>query len=389
MAFIGTFQFRRDTAAVWAASNPVLLAGELAIETDTSKFKLGNGTTAWNALPYGGIKGDTGATGATGVAGATGAAGANGWSPILAVENDGERRVLRLVDWTGGTGTKPATGSYLGPTGFVATAAQATDIRGPQGATGVAPTQNTFATVTVGTSPTPTLLVADAAADVLTVNAGAGISLTADAATDALTIVNSDTGSAARAAHEAAAEPHPQYTTTAEAAAAAPVQSVDGRTGAVTFLQATRATEFASAANNNTVQAVHSLVVPTERITAGLTIEFEMWGTQTNVAISGGNNNVLLQVNGTTIATATVAVGTTAQNNRAWHARGALTFRSATQVVGSIQHMITGVLSTLGSNIAAPTTIAAGNTTVTLAVQTATANAGNSIRVGTAVIEEA
>lgn len=44
------------------------------------------------------------------------------------------------------------------------------------------------------------------------------------------------TGTAASAvvAHEGAADPHPQYTTTAEAAAAAPVQSVNGATGAVT-----------------------------------------------------------------------------------------------------------------------------------------------------------
>ena len=39
--------------------------------------------------------------------------------------------------------------------------------------------------------------------------------------------------SAAVAAHVAAADPHPQYTTSAEAAAAAPVQSVNGQTGAV------------------------------------------------------------------------------------------------------------------------------------------------------------
>ena len=39
----------------------------------------------------------------------------------------------------------------------------------------------------------------------------------------------------ADAAHVAAADPHPQYTTTAEAAAAAPVQSVAGKTGAVTL----------------------------------------------------------------------------------------------------------------------------------------------------------
>ena len=43
------------------------------------------------------------------------------------------------------------------------------------------------------------------------------------------------TAAAAVAAHAAAADPHPNYTTAAEAAAAAPVQSVAGRTGAVTL----------------------------------------------------------------------------------------------------------------------------------------------------------
>ena len=46
-----------------------------------------------------------------------------------------------------------------------------------------------------------------------------------------------DAGAAAAAvsAHVAASDPHPQYTTAAEAAAAAPVQSVAGRTGTVTL----------------------------------------------------------------------------------------------------------------------------------------------------------
>lgn len=39
------------------------------------------------------------------------------------------------------------------------------------------------------------------------------------------------------AAHEAASDPHPQYTTTAEASAAAPVQSVAGKTGAVSLVK--------------------------------------------------------------------------------------------------------------------------------------------------------
>jgi len=41
-----------DTASNWTTNNPVLLAGELGFETDTNKFKLGDGTTAWNSLPY-------------------------------------------------------------------------------------------------------------------------------------------------------------------------------------------------------------------------------------------------------------------------------------------------------------------------------------------------
>jgi hypothetical protein len=71
---------------------------------------------------------------------------------------------------------------------------------------------------------------ASAAAPVQTVNGQSG------AVVLSATSVGADaagTAAAQRTAHEAAADPHPQYTTTAEAAAAAPVQSVNGRTGAV------------------------------------------------------------------------------------------------------------------------------------------------------------
>jgi hypothetical protein len=45
-------QQRRDTAADWATVNPTLLSGELGYETDTGKFKIGNGSTAWNSLGF-------------------------------------------------------------------------------------------------------------------------------------------------------------------------------------------------------------------------------------------------------------------------------------------------------------------------------------------------
>lgn len=48
----GIFQLRRGTAAEWTSANPVLASGEQGYETDTRKIKIGDGTSAWNALPY-------------------------------------------------------------------------------------------------------------------------------------------------------------------------------------------------------------------------------------------------------------------------------------------------------------------------------------------------
>lgn len=44
--------FRRDTSANWTSANPVLSGGEIGLETNTNKIKLGDGTTAWTSLPY-------------------------------------------------------------------------------------------------------------------------------------------------------------------------------------------------------------------------------------------------------------------------------------------------------------------------------------------------
>lgn len=47
-----TIQLRRGTAAQWVAANPILASGEVGIELVTGKFKIGDGTTTWNLLPY-------------------------------------------------------------------------------------------------------------------------------------------------------------------------------------------------------------------------------------------------------------------------------------------------------------------------------------------------
>lgn len=43
---------RRDSAAAWTAADPILQLGEVGWETNTRKAKLGDGVTAWTALPY-------------------------------------------------------------------------------------------------------------------------------------------------------------------------------------------------------------------------------------------------------------------------------------------------------------------------------------------------
>lgn len=45
-------RLRRGTSTQWTSTNPVLAAGELGIETNTRKFKFGNGTSNWNSLDY-------------------------------------------------------------------------------------------------------------------------------------------------------------------------------------------------------------------------------------------------------------------------------------------------------------------------------------------------
>ena len=58
------------------------------------------------------------------------ARGFDGWSPRLAVVVDGNREVIEVVGWSGGTGNPPASGVYLGSTGYVTNIADAVNVRG-------------------------------------------------------------------------------------------------------------------------------------------------------------------------------------------------------------------------------------------------------------------
>lgn len=74
--------------------------------------------TAWRSAA-GARSFGTVADGKDGTNGTNGTNGVNGWTPILAPEQDGTRTLLKVMDWAGGSGAKPATGMYLSTSGYV------------------------------------------------------------------------------------------------------------------------------------------------------------------------------------------------------------------------------------------------------------------------------
>lgn len=49
---MATIQFKRGTEARWTELNLVLEAGQPGYVIDKNRIKIGDGTTAWNDLPY-------------------------------------------------------------------------------------------------------------------------------------------------------------------------------------------------------------------------------------------------------------------------------------------------------------------------------------------------
>lgn len=69
-------QHKRGISSNWTSSDPVLAVSEIGYETDTGKFKIGDGASAWSALPYfstssGGSGTVTSITAGTGLSGGT------------------------------------------------------------------------------------------------------------------------------------------------------------------------------------------------------------------------------------------------------------------------------------------------------------------------------
>ena len=76
-------QHKRMTASEWADSSLILLDGEIGVESDTGRIKVGNGHDLYSALLYlTGPKGDRGERGPAGTQGLKGEAGEPGQNII-------------------------------------------------------------------------------------------------------------------------------------------------------------------------------------------------------------------------------------------------------------------------------------------------------------------
>lgn len=174
------FALRGDTLARWTEFNPILADRELVLETDTGKYKIGNGADAYLDLPYSsGPTGPTGPSGVFGPTGPTGAAGAdstvvgptgptgpqgvsinfigtvatvgdlpasgNTTNDAYIVTADGDLYVWDGTQWDnvgqivgpqGPTGPQGADSTAVGPTGPTGAIGPAGDEAGPTGPTG-------------------------------------------------------------------------------------------------------------------------------------------------------------------------------------------------------------------------------------------------------------
>lgn len=98
---------------------------EVSLQVSGGYIQWRLGTGSWtNLIAVADLKGDQGDP------------GLNAWTPVMAVESDGSRRVFKVADWIGGGGTKPAVNVYIGASGYTANIAEAIDVRGLPGADG-------------------------------------------------------------------------------------------------------------------------------------------------------------------------------------------------------------------------------------------------------------
>jgi hypothetical protein len=112
-------QVRRSVATTWTSTNPTLAAGEIGFETDTGKFKIGTGSSAWTSLAYANDGDITAVTAGTGISG-------GGTSGAVTITNSMATTIDAKGDLVPGTGADTFARLAVGANDTVLTADSST-----------------------------------------------------------------------------------------------------------------------------------------------------------------------------------------------------------------------------------------------------------------------
>jgi hypothetical protein len=120
---------------------------------------------------------------------ARGPSGWNGWTPVLSVDDATAppKRLMKVIDWLGGGGEKPAVGSWVAVGGLTANSSTASDFGGAATAATIAATTAAVAATSAATAATADSVAKTALAVTATTNANAATTAATAATADSVT----------------------------------------------------------------------------------------------------------------------------------------------------------------------------------------------------------
>jgi hypothetical protein len=281
-------QLRRGSASQWTTANTLLAQGELGLETDTGKLKIGDGSTAWTSLAYY----TAGAAAVTSVNGQTGtvvltASDISGLGTIaiqassnVTITGGSITGITDLAVADGGTGASTASGARTN-LGLVI----GTDVLAPNGSAASLTSFPTFNQNTTGTASNVTGTVAVA-------NGGTGATTASGARTNLGLVIGTDVLSPTGSAASLTSFPTFNQNTTGTASnVTGTVAIANGGTGATTAGAALTALGAYAASNPSGYTSNTGTVTSVAALTLGTT------GTDVSSTVANGTTTPVITLN--------------------------------------------------------------------------------------------